>query len=78
MNATVLGVRRAPRGDPWQAFDALPRAIRDALQDGVSPLCPLKVRRLWIAERRKHGEADAVAHVLQRIEAVLDAARAKG
>jgi hypothetical protein len=69
MNATVRGRRRSPRGDPWHAFDALPRPIRDALQNGVSPLCPLKVRKTWREARRQHGEAEAIAHVLRLIDA---------
>lgn len=69
MNATVRGFRRSPRGDPWQAFDALPRPIRDAMQEGVSPVCPLKVRRLFRELRCQHGAAEAVARVVSRIEA---------
>src|SRR5271169_6132134 len=74
LNATVRGMRRSPRGDPWQAFDALPKPIRDAMQEGVSPVCPLKVKRLFREERRRHGEAAAIARVVQRIE---DAQRRK-
>jgi hypothetical protein len=67
-NDTVRGVTRSPAGDPWRAFDALPRPIRDAMQDGVSPICPLKVRRLWRSERRQHGDEQAVAHVIAAIQ----------
>jgi hypothetical protein len=38
------------------------------MQEGVSPLCPLKVRRLFRVECRRHGEAEAIARVVQRIE----------
>ena len=65
MNATVRGNRRSPRGDPWQAFDELPKPLRDAMQDGVSPLCPLKVRAAWRAACRRYSEGVAIAHVLQ-------------
>jgi hypothetical protein len=47
----------------------LPRPIRDALQDGVSPLCPLKVRKAWREARRQHGDAAAITHVLRLIDA---------
>lgn len=69
MNATIRGIRRSPRGDPWEAFDSLPRPIRDALQDGVSPLCPLKVRAAFRASRRRYGEAEAIDRVVQAIAA---------
>jgi uncharacterized protein DUF6525 len=67
MNATIRGSRRSPRGDPWQAFDALPRPIRDALQYGVSPICPLKVRAALRMNRRAYGETKAIERVLQLI-----------
>jgi len=68
MNATVRGRSRSPGGDPWQAFDALPRPIRDAMQEGVSPVCPLKVRKLYRTLRRAHGETQAIADVVQGIK----------
>jgi hypothetical protein len=76
MNTTVSGSSRSPRGDPWQAFDALPRPIRDGMQEGVSPLCPLKVRRLFRALCREKGETEAIAALLKSIAVVQ--ARAAG
>jgi hypothetical protein len=70
MNGTIMGSRRSPRGDPWRAFDALPRPIRDALQDGVSPLCPLKVRAVLRVNRRAYGETEAIERVVRLIAKV--------
>jgi hypothetical protein len=50
-----------------EAFDALPRPIRDALQDGVSPLCRLKVRAVLRVNHRTYGETEAIERVLQLI-----------
>ena len=67
-NATERAFGRSPR-DPWRAFDALPRPIRDALQDGVSPMCPGKVRAVFRALRREVGETEAITRLVARIEA---------
>jgi hypothetical protein len=38
------------------------------MQEGVSPLCPLKVRRVYRKERQQRSEAEAIANVVRRIE----------
>jgi hypothetical protein len=69
MNETVRGLAPSGGGDPWKAFDALPAPIRVACWGGVSSVCPLKVRRLWQAERKRGGtEAEAIARTVRRIE----------
>jgi hypothetical protein len=49
----------------------LPLPIRDAMQDGISPLCPLKVLAALRVERRRCGETEAIAILLRRIETAV-------
>jgi hypothetical protein len=43
-NSHVRLVRRLPKADPWDVYDALPAAIRAVLQEGPVELCPLAAR----------------------------------
>ena len=40
-NSVVRLVRRRPKADPWNVYDALPAPIRAALQEGPEELDPL-------------------------------------
>jgi hypothetical protein len=44
-NSHVRLVRRLPKADPWDVYDALPAAIRAVLQEGPVELCPRRFHR---------------------------------
>jgi hypothetical protein len=41
-------VRQSRRqGDPYQAFESMPRVIRNAMNDAYGPICPLSVAAIY-------------------------------
>ena len=64
-NSVVRLVRRLPKADPWNVYDALPAPIRAALQEGPEELNPLWARsRLRRFLRDGEDEAAAVLAVV--------------
>ena len=67
-NSVIRLVRRMPKADPWDVYDALPAPIRAALQEGPEALNPLWARScLRRFRRRDEDEAAAVLAVVGEI-----------
>ena len=64
----ATSLRRKARGNPMQAYDALPQDVRHWLATAALPWSPQSVARLW---RRAMREANGCKH---RATARLDAA----
>jgi hypothetical protein len=52
--------------------DTVAELERLAVAVANSPLCPLKVKAVFCAESRLHGEAEAIASVVQKIAAAQE------
>jgi len=64
LGATSLRARRRT-GDPMQAYDALPVALRGWLAQAALPWSPVSTKRIWMRVRAK---GLSVEHALQYLE----------
>ncbi|TMV13239.1 DUF6525 family protein [Arenibacterium halophilum] len=61
-------LRRRLRGDPMQAYDALPRPLRLWLAQAALPWSPVSCRRIWARARAEGASHDDILDRLDRAE----------
>lgn len=65
----ATSLKRRPRGDPMQAYDALPPEVRHWMAGAVLPWSAQSVRRAWLrAIKAARGDRQAARAALDAIE----------
>ncbi len=65
----ATSLKRRSRGDPMQAYDALPADLRHWLAGAVLPWSAVSVRRVWLkALKAAHGDRQAAQAALSGLE----------
>ena len=67
LGATTLRARRR-KGDPMQAYDALPGQLRRWLAEAALPWSPASARRVWTRARAKGMSVEVALQTLTQAE----------